>query len=268
VYYFLRAEDPLSHSPNAETRLTIAPWLDARSLTPAAAAHQIDGGAQLKQRVIRGFDAVHAGNGVEDDLLLLQLVVHGLRGQNYRAEMNYRAIGGPMNGRVIHNVALTGDLYQDVEPDGARRDALRKFFEKIVGILALGGSVVEMLDAGSRRNVVASVPRHAILVDKAERRDAEKGFSRKADGVRLGRLNEREGGRMCAEEGLNGSWGTGGLAARGRGTQEFEELLAGSNREAVGGMADDVGLGSLSGMVGSPVESEKRTVTGVDSRLM
>src|ERR1700744_3963311 len=43
---------------------------------PAApAAHQVDGGAQLEQRVGGGLDAIEAGDGVEDDLLLLGRIV-------------------------------------------------------------------------------------------------------------------------------------------------------------------------------------------------
>ena len=44
-------------------------------LPAATAAEQIDRGTQFKQRIIGGLDSVHAGDGIEDDLLLFMRVV-------------------------------------------------------------------------------------------------------------------------------------------------------------------------------------------------
>ena len=95
-----------------------------------------------------------------------------------------------------------------------------------------------MLDAGLRRNPVAAVPRHAILVDEAESSHAEKGFFREAGRTGLGCLDERESGRMGAEENLDRRGGTLRLGAGGSGAQKFQKLLAGMSGEAIGGMAD------------------------------
>jgi hypothetical protein len=40
----------------------------------AAAAEQVYGGSRLQQRIAGSFDAIDAGNGVEDDLALLGFV--------------------------------------------------------------------------------------------------------------------------------------------------------------------------------------------------
>jgi hypothetical protein len=41
----------------------------------AAATQQIDGGTQLKQRVIRRIDSIDAGDGIEDDMFLFVVAI-------------------------------------------------------------------------------------------------------------------------------------------------------------------------------------------------
>ena len=79
----------------------------AAGLTAAAAAQEIDGGAEvLEQRVGGGLDAVYAGDRIEDDLLLLLLVAGGLGGEGDDAEVEQAAGLGQLDGGVVHDVVF------------------------------------------------------------------------------------------------------------------------------------------------------------------
>src|SRR5581483_676158 len=81
------------------------------SLAPPAAAQQIHCGPQFEQGIVGGLDTIDAGNRVEDDLSLLCFVIRHLRGQSHATETDQRPVLWPVDGRVIHDVALTGKLY-------------------------------------------------------------------------------------------------------------------------------------------------------------
>ena len=133
-------------------------------MAPAPAAQQINGSTQLEQRIIRGLDAIDTRNRVEDSSFLLLLVIMGLCSENDGAELNQRPLGWPVNRGVVDDVALIGDLYLDIKPDGTRGDAFRELVKEVVGTLGLRGSVVKMFDAGLRQNAIASVTGDRILV--------------------------------------------------------------------------------------------------------
>jgi hypothetical protein len=61
-----------------------------------------------------------------------------------------------MNGGVVHNVALLSDLYMNFELNCFSRQTFTKLVEEVVGVLGRGGGTLQMLDAGRRRNAVAS----------------------------------------------------------------------------------------------------------------
>jgi hypothetical protein len=82
-------------------------------LAPTPATQKIDRGAQFEQRVIVWFDTVHARNWVEDNPFLLILLIGGLRSQNDGAEMNQPPIAGPVDRRVVYDVANISDLHLD-----------------------------------------------------------------------------------------------------------------------------------------------------------
>jgi hypothetical protein len=117
-------------------------------LAPAPAAQQINGSTQLDQRIIRGLDAIDTRNRVEDSTFLLLFVILGLRSENDAAELNQQPFGWPVNRGVVNDVALLGDLYLDIKPDGTRRDAFRELVKEVAGALGLLSSVVKMVDSG------------------------------------------------------------------------------------------------------------------------
>src|SRR5258708_4935841 len=94
---FFRA--PASPSgPPVPSIVSNALWLRSSRLATLPSAQQINGGAQFEQRVVGGFNAVHARNRVEDDLFLLHFVVRHLRVENYSAETDQRPLLRPVNG--------------------------------------------------------------------------------------------------------------------------------------------------------------------------
>src|SRR5262249_12068351 len=91
-----------------------------------------------------------------------------------------------------------------------------------------------MLDDGVRYNPIPAVAREPVLVDKSEGCHAEVVFLCKTCRIWLGCLREGQRGRVCSEKR--------GWIASCHGSQQIEELLASSCREAVRRMAHDVGV--------------------------
>src|SRR5215467_2019346 len=126
----------------------------------------------------------------------MQFVVWRFRCQHNRPQMNRRAIGGPMDGGIIHDVTVACNLYVDVEPDGARCDAASQLLQQVIDVLGFGGCIVEMLDACLRHNAVSAVTSEPLLVDEPEGRHAEIRLLRKARRAWLGRLYKGERSRV------------------------------------------------------------------------
>ena len=81
-----------------------------------SARHQIDVRPRLEQRVGRGLDALDARNGVENDPLLLGGVVWGNGCQTDLSELYQLAALRPADGRIIRDVAILCQLYEDAKP--------------------------------------------------------------------------------------------------------------------------------------------------------
>src|SRR5947209_13533279 len=77
-----------------------------RGLPSPAAAHQVDGGAELEQWIIGGLKAVNAWNRVKDDLFLLVLVVAHRASKLDDAQLHGLSIFRPVNGRIVHHIAI------------------------------------------------------------------------------------------------------------------------------------------------------------------
>lgn len=101
-------------------------------MTAAASTEQIDRGAQLKERIIRWPDAVHARDRVEDDLLLFRQVILDRRRKNDLAELDQASILRPMDRGVVYHIVVVRHLYENLEANGACRDALGELVEKEV----------------------------------------------------------------------------------------------------------------------------------------
>ena len=220
-----------------------APGGLCRAAPPAA--DEVDGGAQLEQGVAGGIDAVDAGYGVEDDALLLGSVVGLHGGESEGAELLHGTRFGPVDGGVVDGVALFGELDDDVEGDGAFREALGELIEEVVGRFGFGGGVVEVLVAGGGQDSVTAVATFSLLIDEAHGSDAVVALAGEAGGRGFGRLDECERSGVRAEEDFERrALEIGGIAG-GERAEELEEFVAGVGGEAVGGVGDDVGVDVL-----------------------
>ena len=89
--------------------------LSGRSAPPPA--HEINIGARLEERIGRGFDALHAGDRIEDDVLLLAGVVRRDFPQADFAERELGTLLGPADRGIVSDVAVLGQLYGYAKPD-------------------------------------------------------------------------------------------------------------------------------------------------------
>src|SRR5262249_19811022 len=85
--------------------------------SPPSTAHQVDVRARLEERIGRRLDAVDPRNGIEDDLPLRRRVVRNDRRQAELSEHELPTTLRPADGRIVHDVALFGQLHDDAEPD-------------------------------------------------------------------------------------------------------------------------------------------------------
>lgn len=190
---------------------------------------------QLEQRVIGGIDAVKARNGVKDNPPM-GFVVGSFGRQRDRAETYGRAISGPMDGRIIHDVTIECGLYVDIELDGSCGDAASQLFQQIISVLGFCGCIVEMRDACLRHNAIPAVTREPLLVDEPEGRHAEIRLLRKARRAWLRRLYKGERSRVRSQK----CRGIAGCQA-----EEIEKFLASSGGKAICRVAYDVGVNML-----------------------
>jgi hypothetical protein len=97
---------------------------------PAApSAEQVQIGARIEQRIGGGFNSIHARDGIEDDAALLRVAVSYQRVQGNVPELDLAAAFRPTSGGVVNRVSGLGQLHQDVELDGALRDAFPNLIE-------------------------------------------------------------------------------------------------------------------------------------------
>jgi hypothetical protein len=92
----------------------------------AASAEQVYGGSRFKQRIAGWLNAIHARNGVENDLMLLGIVLGSKRIERYRAEPQQRSILGPLDGGIIDCITFLGKLNEYLELDRSGHDSLEQ----------------------------------------------------------------------------------------------------------------------------------------------
>jgi len=112
--------------------------------SPAASTHQINGSPHLEQRVARRRNAIEPRDSVEDDLLLFVRAIRHRRGESDRAKLQQRPLLGPVGRRIVHDIAIVGQLHQNFELDRAFRYSLRKLIEEEVCALRSGCCVIQM----------------------------------------------------------------------------------------------------------------------------
>jgi hypothetical protein len=102
-------------------------------LATPTAAHQIHVGARLQQRIAGWIDAVDAWKRIENNVALFAVIVRNHRGQFDRPELNIGTRLRPVDGRVIDNVAGSGQLDRDVELHRTLRNPFLQSIEEEVG---------------------------------------------------------------------------------------------------------------------------------------
>ena len=93
-------------------------WASGFGRAAFSSAEEVDGGAELEERIGGRLDAVDARDGVEDYVLLLHEAVGQDAGEFEGAELDELAIFRPVMGGVVGDVAGCGDLNVDLEADG------------------------------------------------------------------------------------------------------------------------------------------------------
>jgi hypothetical protein len=222
-----------------------------------AAADEVGGCANLEQRVIGGFDALHARDGIKDDMLLLLIVISDNFGKRQGANMDTGTILGPVDGDIVDHILVVGDLGVQLERDGSAVDSLRELVEEEAVGFSLEGVVVEVIDAGIGQDEEAPEPSCSLAVDELECGEAKVGLSRETGGRRLRSLHEGKCRWVGGEEGLDRGGGGGGLCGGGKGIKELEELVARASGKGGGGMGDDISMDA-----GSEVEADGKS-TGI-----
>ncbi len=132
--------------------------LFGRSAPPAA--HQINIGAWLEERIGRGFDAIHSRDRIEDDVLLLAGVVRRDFLQTDFAERELRTLLGPADRGIVNDVAVLGQLYDYAKPDGFLCNSLFDLVEEEVWTARGGFGLVEIFVACDRQHPIAPVAAH------------------------------------------------------------------------------------------------------------
>ena len=96
-------------------------------------------------------------------------IEHRLR-EGKPAQVKQLAILRPMDGDIIHRIAILGQLNHYSESDWLLCHPLLKFFEKIIWSFSGRHRGVQMLVTGLRKNAVASVAAYAIRANEAHGR--------------------------------------------------------------------------------------------------
>jgi hypothetical protein len=216
--------------------------LGIRGLAAAAAANQIDGGAEFEERIIRRVDPVDTWYGIEDNFLLVVCVVRDRGGEDNLAELDQRSIRRPVIGRVVYDITVVSDLYEKLEADGTLDDSVREFVVQEVRVLGLCCGVIQMIVSGFRNDSVTPVLRNILFAGELQRVYAEVRFACEAGWAGFRRLYKLERFRVCAEELFDRCRRRFGGIGCGDSMQKLQEFLTGSGRKSVRRMADDIGV--------------------------
>src|SRR5271155_2239228 len=231
------------HAQSAGISFPGALPLSGRSASPPG--HQINVGSRLEERIGRGFDAIHSGDGIEDNVLLLPGVVRSDFVQTDLAECALGTLLGPADRGIIDSVTVLGQLYGHAKPDGFLCNSLFDLVEEEVWTARGGFGVSKIFVAWYRQHPIAPVAAHAVPVGKLECGYREERLPRKAGRDRLGNLHKCHRRGMRAEELLDAIRVRPGSVGGNQCVEELEESFRGARREVVDRMTDDVGVSML-----------------------
>ena len=165
---------------------------------------EINRRAHLEERIIRRFDTLHAGYGIENHVLLLLVALGHHALDLHGAQFRQLTRRWPVDRRVVDGVALLGNLREHAEGDGPTFQPLRQLVEQESGVLLLLGGRVEVLLTCLGDDAVPEVGLLALGVDEFQSRHAEVRLLCEACRGGLGGLHEGEGFRVGAQELFHG----------------------------------------------------------------
>src|SRR5215475_13899042 len=154
----------------------------------------------------------------------------------------------PADSRIILDVAVLCQLYENPKPHWLPAHTGRDLIEKEVRRLRCGRSVVQIFRADKRQHAIPAVSARASGIRETKCGHCIIRFPCKARRYRLGRLDECQRGGMLAKELLDGVRVWTGRIRRDQSVEEFQKLLHGARWEAVHRVRHYVGVNVLSEM--------------------
>lgn len=177
----------------------------ARS-SPLPTTEQVQICSLIQQRIITDIQALDSGDGIEDNLALLLVIIirHFLQGNG--TQFHELAVLGPTLGCIIGNVAFFCDLRPPAETNTTVDDARLDLVVQVRGILALGFVLGDVRFAGIRRDLVAHECFFTFRGDQFEGVHTKEFLSSEAGGEWLGRGDKGKGPWCFAEESFDRGW--------------------------------------------------------------
>ena len=160
----------------------------------------------IQEWIIAGIHARNSGDGIEDDLALLFVVVVRDLIQGNGTQFHELSIFRPPLRRVVGNVTFLGDLGPPAEADAAVNDTCLDLIVKIRGILALGLLVSDVRLTRVWGDAVADEGFLSVRGDQLESVDAEVFLSPEAAGEWLWSSDKCSRSWVLAEESFDGRW--------------------------------------------------------------
>lgn len=227
------------------------------SCTALFTARQINGGANVNERVGRWLNALNPWNRVKNNLLLLGRISRRHRAERDGAQRDQLAILWPLNSAVVSDIAGVGDLDDNVKLNGALLYKLRDRVECVIDTEGFELGVVHMRLACSGNDAIANKSFLAVLVDQLEGVDAVELLGGKAHWRGLWRFNKGLGGGVRGDKV--------GDCAVGKRREETHGIFAVLGWEEWRGVGDNVGMDAAWRLLQHESQGE---ATGVGVRVI
>lgn len=196
----------------------------------------------LSGRVGRGFNSIHARDGVEDNVTFLGLAVSYKFIEEHITELNLTPGFRPAHGGIVSNVAIFCQLHHDAELDRSLSDAVADLVKKKIGTFSSGGCVIQVVVPELRQNSIAPEANGSIRGGEFEGTHGKERFTSEAAGNWLRSLYKLQRLWIRGQELLNRvGVRFGRITGRDR-AKEFQEFLGSAGREAIDRVGDDIGM--------------------------
>src|SRR6266566_381472 len=218
--------------------------------------------AERHQGIVGQLDAGGEVDRTEHEGPLQLVVLRGHGGQTDGPELDPPAVVRPHHGPIFGLVPRVRQLDVEPELDRALRQALRQLVEQVIGPRLRRGGGVEAREAGDRNDLVAPGSLGPLRVDEHERVVPKIGQRGEARRQRLVVEHELQGPRVAAIALRNARKSSPVPTTKPlceTATMSVKAPPESANRIA---MPRGTAPGSVSGILGTPLAFEKRTVTG------